>query len=231
MSSTGPDWGSTALAVAVHRELGLPVPSEVVAAAAAAVIRFAEMAVPPAALTSVVSVLQVAADAGGAPVLGVPVQALAALVAAAESVLLRLSPDPAWLAQLAALHRAAAALGFPLSAGHRDACGRLLDDEGNVRLPGQPWPDAQATYYALCLNCPGARAPGPAAHSRAGWPVAMTATRAAASSVAALRSAAALGLDEPFRVPLLRQLTEVWLPGPHAGEPGVRELAGLLGLG
>lgn len=237
VSAAQPDWGSTALAVRIQVQLGLPVPSQVVADAAQSLNSHA---VAPASLAQVISLLQIAGELGTQLGGAVPAQTLAGLVHAADRTLSGARVDAAWLALNASLRRAAAQLAVTIAPVSPGSCTQLVDRDGSVTLPGQPAPDPQATFYSLELGCRGVRTPPLSAHSRAGWPNHNAVAGSVGASAAAMRVAREVRLDCLFANALQHQTREVWLPamqheasprtvGTQIDQVNLRILAALIG--
>jgi hypothetical protein len=228
--SSGPDWGSTALAVRLLTTLCLPVPQPVVTDAGAALTVWDTEAVPTARLPWLVCLLQIAADLGGRLRGRVDPAVTGRLAVSAERILAATPPGPVWLSQLAALRDAERGLGIggirppdPVALERALAAG----DQARSQLS-----DPQALYYAIELGWQAG--PVEIAHSRVGWPKRGAVAQGLASSVAALRTAAEFGVHATFAPQLRRQLAEVWQPevaGVTAGgadQAAVRLLDGLL---
>jgi hypothetical protein len=218
-----PDWGSTAIAVGIETQLGLPVPAQVVARARAALAALSPRSVTAASVIDTVSLLQIAAALDARHVVTVPAAHLAGLVSAAEA---GLSPAPpgagataAWLAAQVSLRAAAARLHAPLPALKPSSCQGILDSSGAVRLPGQPMADPQATLDAATLGCRGVRPPPIPAHSRAGWPSAQAVADSLAASTAAARAARTVGVLDRYAASLRNQISTVWLPALRRSGP------------
>ncbi|WP_285754020.1 hypothetical protein [Lentzea sp. NBRC 105346] len=206
-SGTAPDWGSTAIAVRLLVRLGLAVPAEVADAARTAT---------PSSWSQQVSLLQIASA------LRWPGVESAVQQAAAVST----DVDVAWLSLRSAL--------VDLGAPPVTACGTLVRPDGTVGLPGQSTSDPQATYHAVHIGCPGARASVAPPHTRAGWPTPEALSAApTASSFGIVAAHHTLGnrFDEP-----LRRQVEVWVPALASGDVatqvariGVRAVAHAVG--
>ncbi len=223
-----PDWGSTAVAVRVLTELRLPVPAEVVDAAADRLRELAAGTTTQAQLSEAVSLIEIAGHLG--PGFAGRVPSVPGLAAGADQALAAMRPDAVWLSARSALRQAAAQLGGSLPPVDPASCAGLVGGTGGVRLPGQAVDDPQATYYAVQLGCRGARVPAPPAHSRAGWPEPDAGTEALGASVVGLRLARLLGIADAFAAPLDRQARSVWLPvARHEDRPV--DLANLALLG
>jgi hypothetical protein len=235
-----PDWGSTALAVRIQTQLGLPVAPEVVACAEQALNSYG---VEPAAaprLTQAISLLQIAGDLSTQVRRVVPEQAMAGLIRAVDQRLSSTRVDAVWLAQKAALHRAAAQLGIEVAPVGPGSRAHVTRSDGSVTLPGYAAPEPQATCYAIELGCRDVRIPSVPAHSRAGWPDYNAIARGVEVSAAAMRVAGEVRMDRLFVKPLQRQIREVWLPAmrqalparsmsAHVNQVNLRILAALVG--
>ncbi|UWP86115.1 hypothetical protein Dfulv_18470 [Dactylosporangium fulvum] len=218
------DWGSTALAVGVAVRLGVPVPSQVVAATAAAL---ADRGLPLGA--TVAALITAAAlhdrlDAGAAALAAARVRETAAVLAAQppDMSVPAGGPDAADLSLAYQLGAAARRLG----------AGDLRPPVRCFTRPDDAPADPQVRFYAHELGCAAAGEVVPTAHSRAGWPTVQAARAAVAASAAGARLAATSGVLDRYAPALRRQLAEVWLPrpGPDPTEPAnLAVLADVLG--
>jgi hypothetical protein len=245
VSAGDPDWGSTALAVRIQTQLGLPVAPEVITCAAQALKSQAlkSQGIGPAAAPSfmhVISLLQIAGDLSAQVRPTVPGQTLAGLIRAVDRRLSSTRADAVWLAQKVSLRRAATQLGVEVAPVGPGSRAQVIHSDGRVTLPRYTDPEPQATCYALELGCHGVQIPSVPAHSRAGWPDHNATAKGVGVSAAAMRAAGEVRMDRLFAEPLQRQIREVWLPairhalpartvGARVNHMNLRILAALIG--
>jgi hypothetical protein len=233
-ASAEPDWGATALAVAVLSRLHVPVPAVVVGA-----VRSALTGRPAIGdLAEFIAFLQTAGELRQS--VPVPLTVRQALVRTAASGLAQVegAADAVWLVEASDLRTAAGLLGVAVPPVAAVTCARLVGGDGGVRLPGQSGADPQATLAALDVGCRQARVPPEVPHSRAGWPTASAAASALPASAAAVQIAQQAGVIGAYAAPLRREIEHVWLPelrrpatslAGQAEQSDLRILAWLLG--
>ncbi len=197
------DWGTTAAAIGVLREIGASPPQIVTSNLAAQIHAAITVRSRKQVLSFVIPVLSTMT---------------AAQVRSAGTTLDdQLTWIESQLPDMTALERLSAASGTrPVlaAAGRRswsaaEVCGRLDTADGGVRAGPNTGVDAQVTAIAIEAGCHVDAAPPP--WTSAGWPDDQAISGAVPASVAGLRIAYAVGSTKQFLAAIRAQLSDVWL--------------------
>jgi hypothetical protein len=211
-----PNWGSNATAVRIHRWLGERPPGPVTAAARKALHSTdPQRLTPDLVVNDVVPQLEiVASDPPDEP----DIDLTRRYVKEASQILAAAPIDAVWLSAEVALYDAAKSVGVSLPATRPAACDRLLGTDGKVRFGGATRPDPQATHLAQRFGCPNVDARPDPEHGRIGWPDERVQAQSLGGTVAAMRIAQHLGVENQYLPQVMATVRDRWLP-QHNSSP------------